>query len=103
MRMVAPQMRGEHGEAAGKNKEAVMDTLTKEDFERFAIFIRENGFDATFWGKIHTYYDFEGRYYWTMGAPIEETYILNRCDASEYVVENGEMRWKKACGESKEL
>lgn len=71
-----------------------LDPKGQEDFERFVIFIRENGFKAGFWGKIHIYYKLDGRYYWTMGDPIEETYILNRCDATEYIVENGEMRWK---------
>lgn len=60
----------------------------------FFVNKRENGFKAGFWGKTHIYYKLDGRYCWTMGDPIEETYILNRCDATEYIVENGEMRWK---------
>ncbi len=31
------------------------------------------------YNKPITYYDHEGRVYWTMGAPIEETTIINRC------------------------
>jgi hypothetical protein len=26
-----------------------------------------------------TYYDEDGLVYWTMGAPVEETTIINRC------------------------
>jgi hypothetical protein len=48
-------------------------------FIKLAAFIRENGYEGKFYSKLITYYDNEGRVYWTMGAPIEETTIINRC------------------------
>ena len=49
-------------------------------FEEAVAFIRANGerrkFEPT--GKISVYLDIDGRQYWTMGAPIEETIIINR-------------------------
>lgn len=71
-----------------------LDKRGQKDFVWFVKLIRKKGFKAKFWGEEHVYLEFDGKYYWTMGEPIEETYILNRCDASEYMIENGEMRWK---------
>ena len=49
-------------------------------FERSVIFIRAHGerrkFEPT--GKSSVYLDIDGRQYWTMGAPVEETIIINR-------------------------
>lgn len=72
-----------------------LDAQGQKDFERFVLFIRENGFSAKFWGEAHIYYEFDGHYYWTMGDPLEDTYILNRCIASEYEVSCGVMEWKE--------
>jgi hypothetical protein len=41
--------------------------------------IREYGYEGKFYSKSITYYDHEGMTYWTMGAPIPETIIINRC------------------------
>jgi len=48
-------------------------------FAKLAVFIRENGYEGRFYNKAITYYDCDGRVYWTMGAPMEETTIINRC------------------------
>jgi len=48
-------------------------------FVRLAVFIRENGYEGRFYNKAITYYDHDGKVYWTMGAPIDETTIINRC------------------------
>lgn len=49
-------------------------------FEEAVGFIRTHGesreFEPT--GKSAVYFDIDGRQYWTMGAPIEETIIINR-------------------------
>jgi hypothetical protein len=49
-------------------------------FEEAVAFIRAKGerrrFEPT--GKLSVYLDVDGRQYWTMGAPIEETIIINR-------------------------
>jgi hypothetical protein len=48
-------------------------------FLKLVAFIRDNGYEGKFYNKPITYYDHEGRVFWTMGAPIEETTIINRC------------------------
>jgi hypothetical protein len=49
-------------------------------FEEVVAFIRPHGERRTFepTGKSSVYFDIDGRQYWTMGAPIEETIIINR-------------------------
>jgi hypothetical protein len=53
-----------------------------QEFERFAIHIRHNGYRARFGRVSYTYFDWpvDGviRQFWTMGAPLSETIILNR-------------------------
>lgn len=63
----------------------------KTVFEEIVIFIRENGFVATY-GKLgpNRYYTVDDYYYWTMGAPVEETTILNRAKLSDYTFEQTE-------------
>lgn len=41
--------------------------------------IRENGYEGKFYQKNITYYDYCGMVYWTMGEPLGETTIINRC------------------------
>lgn len=66
----------------------VKDRLTVEEktvFEQIVTFIRENGFLAIYGRKgPNRYYTVDDYYYWTMGAPIEETTILNRAKLSDY-------------------
>lgn len=49
-----------------------------EEFLWAVQFIRDHGYGKNFWKKIFIYFDFEGYSYWTMGAPIEETILINR-------------------------
>lgn len=72
-----------------------LDERGQEDFVWFVEYIRENGFDCKFAGKKHTYYELDGYYYWTMGNPIEETIILNRCKVEDYIVKDGSMYFSK--------
>jgi hypothetical protein len=63
-------------------------TLRKEHdpatFEAAVAFIREHG-DRRRWGRhTHTYYDLDGRTYWTLGWPVEQTVVLNRADLQEH-------------------
>ena len=67
----------------------------KEEFVWFVEFIRDYGFTCKFAGKQHIYFEFDGHYYWTMGEPIEETIILNRCKADDYQIKDGNMLWKE--------
>ena len=48
-------------------------------FVQLVQFIRAYGYDGKFYQKTITYFDDGGLVYWTMGAPIEETTIINRC------------------------
>ena len=49
-------------------------------FEEGVAFIRARGelrkFEPT--GKSSVYFNVDGRQYWTMGAPVEQTTIINR-------------------------
>lgn len=68
-----------------------LDEQGKKDFVWFVEYIRDNGFDCKFADKMHTYYEFENHYYWTMGEPIEDTIILNRCRVEDYIIKEGSM------------
>jgi hypothetical protein len=50
----------------------------QQEFEEAAQFIRDNGNPEPFFSKIHIYYYCDGWKYWTMGAPIPETTVINR-------------------------
>ncbi len=52
-------------------------------FERLVMFIRTCGREAPFYDTVHVYYEEAGRVYWTMGAPLEETTIINRCRSED--------------------
>ena len=66
----------------------VKERLPEEEqrlFEQIVAFIREKGFTAIYGRKgPNQYYSVDDYYYWTMGAPIEETTILNRAKLSDY-------------------
>lgn len=47
-------------------------------FEEFVRLLREHGDDETFEGRPYRYIDLDGFHYWTMGAPIPETTVINR-------------------------
>ncbi|HEY5556021.1 hypothetical protein [Acetobacterium sp.] len=53
-------------------------------FENFVATIRSIGFEAAYNHRIGRYYILGEYYYWTMGAPISETIILNRGKVSDY-------------------
>jgi hypothetical protein len=57
----------------------VCDRADEGLFLSFVRHIREHGYEGSFYHKPITYFDEDGRVYWTMGAPIEETTIVNRC------------------------
>ena len=41
--------------------------------------IRAHGYQGRFYRKPITYFDEGGFVYWTMGSPLDETIIVNRC------------------------
>ena len=57
----------------------VRERVDEELFEKLVKHIRANGYEGNFYSKNITYYDEDGMVYWTMGAPLVETIIINRC------------------------
>ena len=57
----------------------VRDKVDKRLFVKLVEHIRTNGYQGYFYTKEITYYDADGLVYWTMGAPVQETTIINRC------------------------
>ena len=57
----------------------VRDRVDEDLFIQLVRHIRTYGYEGNFYSKSLTYYDEDGMTYWTMGAPIEETIVVNRC------------------------
>jgi hypothetical protein len=57
----------------------VRDRVDGERFEALVRHIRSHGYEGHFYSKSITYYEEQGLVYWTMGALIAETTIINRC------------------------
>jgi hypothetical protein len=70
----------------------VRERVDEDLFVRLVCHIRSYGYEGRFYAKPITYYEENGLQYWTMGAPIEETIIINRCrteDSYEARLRNG--------------
>jgi hypothetical protein len=52
-------------------------------FERLVVHIRTHGHEGRFYERAITYYEEAGCVYWTMGAPLHETTIVNRCKSED--------------------
>jgi len=57
----------------------VRERVDENLFVRLVRHIRQYGFEGRFYQRTLTYFAEDGLLYWTMGAPIEETTIINRC------------------------
>jgi len=57
----------------------VRKNVDEKMFIELVKHIREHGYAGKFYQRDITYFDECGMTYWTMGAPIEETTIINRC------------------------
>ena len=57
----------------------VRDRVDRDLFQALVRHIRQHGFEGRFYQRVLTYFAEDGFLYWTMGAPIEETTIINRC------------------------
>ena len=57
----------------------VRDRVDENLFMMFVQHIRWQGYESKFYEKSFTYYDYDGMVYWTMGEPLVETTIINRC------------------------
>ena len=55
----------------------------EDTFEHFIKTVREYGFPGMFGRKTFTYLIVDGHKYWTMGAPIPETVVINREPVNE--------------------
>ena len=53
----------------------------KDKFEQLVIYIRAVGKTEKFGGRDYQYLYLDGWKYWTMGAPISETILINRAKA----------------------
>ena len=54
-----------------------------ELFEQLVTHIRAHGYAGRFYERVITYYEEAGLVYWTMGAPLHETTIVNRCRSED--------------------
>lgn len=77
----------------------VKNRLSPDDqklFEAFVLLIREEGTRALFQYTKNKpprlYLHHNEHFYWTMGAPIEETIIINRAKDDTCRIENGIMK-----------
>jgi len=70
----------------------VRERVDEKLFITLVDHIRSHGYQGSYYDKPITYYDENGLVYWTMGVPIEETTIVNRCkkeDSYEYRLAQG--------------
>ncbi len=61
----------------------VKDKVDKKLFLKLVKHIRTHGYIGKFYKKDIVYFDDQNMVYWTMGAPIEETTIINRCSKEQ--------------------
>jgi len=76
----------------------VRDQVDEGLFVQLVQHIRENGFEANFYAMRITYFEEDGLIYWTMGSPIGETTIVNRCKTEqsyEYRLKHGTLPEQK--------
>ena len=61
----------------------VRDRVDEQLLEQLVVHIRKHGIEGRFYEKRLIYYEEAGLVYWTMGAPIAETTIVNRCRSDD--------------------
>jgi hypothetical protein len=57
----------------------VREKVDRVLFESLVRHIRQHGFEGHFYQRVLIYFAENGLLYWTMGEPMEETMIINRC------------------------
>jgi len=57
----------------------VRKDVNEDLFVRLVGHIREHGYEGRFYRMRITYFEEDGMVYWTMGSPINNTIIINRC------------------------
>ncbi len=74
------------------------ERVDEDLFLQLVRHIRTYGYEGAFYRKPITYFDEDGIVYWTMGSPIEETTIVNRCtkeQSYEYRLKHGTLPEQK--------
>ena len=61
----------------------VRKDVDDELFAGVVEYVREHGSPEPFYNKTNIYWHDRGYAYWTMGAPVIETIILNRCESED--------------------
>jgi hypothetical protein len=61
----------------------VKERVDENLFLKMVKHIRCFGYEGPFYKQKYIYFDEDGLVYWTMGAPVEETTIINRCPKEE--------------------
>ncbi len=70
----------------------VRERVDEDLFIKMVKHIRRFGYEGRFYKKKITYFEEDGYVFWTMGVPIKETTIINRCtkeDTYEYRLKTG--------------
>jgi hypothetical protein len=57
----------------------VRERVDENLFKQLVRHIRTNGHEEAFYSENFIYFEEDGLLYWTMGKPVEETDIINRC------------------------
>jgi hypothetical protein len=57
----------------------VRNKVDESLFIALVTHIRTHGYEAQFYQRTFTYFDLGEHVYWTMGEPLDETMIVNRC------------------------
>ena len=57
----------------------VRDRVDANLFTRLVLHVREQGYDDWFYHRQIRYFAEAGHVYWTMGEPVNDTTIVNRC------------------------
>jgi len=52
--------------------------LSGKQFEEVVQYIRDNGVKENFGGRNYIYFYYAGYKYWSMGAPLSQTILINR-------------------------
>ena len=61
----------------------VRHRVDAQQFEKLVHHIRLHGREGRFYQRVYVYFEEDGLLYWTMGEPVEETDIINRCREQE--------------------
>jgi len=61
----------------------VRERVDRQLFERMVKHIRSQGYEGRFYEREIRYYEEADLVYWTIGAPVEQTVIINRCSKKD--------------------